>query len=130
MNVNNIFILMVLCHAIDDFVFQPVILSKLKQRQWWVDTCEEKGIDFKIYENDYLAALIAHSASWSAMIMLPLIFLYPNNSWIIAWWIANAALHALIDNLKANYYALSLVVDQTLHLIQIMLTLGFFYFFS
>ena len=63
---------MLLCHIIDDFVFQPICLSKLKQRDWWERNVgnEEYGMPL-LYKNDYKAALIIHSLSWAIMINLP-----------------------------------------------------------
>ena len=120
----NIFILMVLLHLIDDFVFQPVCLSKLKQKKWWMEECKKQSLPFKKYEDDYMVALYCHSASWSAMILLPIIFLMPNCEWLCAVWFANTLIHSLIDNLKANELKINLIQDQLLHLAQICITLG------
>ena len=126
MNYNNVFMLMVLCHTIDDFVFQPIILSKLKQKQWWIDTCKEKGLDFSFYAHDYIAGLLIHAMSWSTMIMLPLILLNPENKWLILGWLINVAVHSYVDHLKANTYKLTLVNDQLIHILQIMITILIF----
>lgn len=123
MSAFNIFILMVLMHVIDDFVFQPVCLSKLKQKKLWVEECKKQGLPFKKYEDDYIMALVCHSASWSAMILLPIIFWMPNCEWLCAVWFINVLIHSLIDNLKANEFKLNLVQDQFLHLVQILITL-------
>ena len=32
----KLFILSILFHIIDDFVFQPICLSKLKQKSFWI----------------------------------------------------------------------------------------------
>ena len=123
MSVFNIFILMVLMHVIDDFVLQPVCLSKLKQEKWWMEECKKQDLPFKKYEDDFIAALFCHSASWSAMILLPIIFWMPNCEWLCVVWLLNTLTHSLIDNLKANDLKLNLVQDQLLHLAQICITL-------
>lgn len=42
---------MILLHIIDDFVLQPISLSKLKQKSFW----ELYLKDSELYKNDYLA---------------------------------------------------------------------------
>lgn len=125
----KIFILMILCHVIDDFVLQPICLSKLKQKDWWFDNVfkdyngnydwrkQEKG------KNDYKMALLMHSLSWSAMILLPVIFFMEfSGMWLYWIFIINAFIHYVVDDLKANYNLLNLVQDQCIHLFQIFLT--------
>ena len=55
--------LMILLHIIDDFVFQPICLSKLKQKQYWIDACEKQKLDYEKYQNDYITALLIHGLS-------------------------------------------------------------------
>lgn len=114
----SILFLMILCHIIDDFVFQPVCLSNLKQKTWWNEHCQGK-----LYRNDYKMALFIHSLSWSIMINLPLMLLYSHNDWIIAISILiNMIIHFIVDDLKANKWKINLITDQTIHLVQIILT--------
>ena len=47
----KIILLMILLHIIDDFVLQPISLSKLKQKSFW----ELYLKDSELYKNDYLA---------------------------------------------------------------------------
>ena len=115
----RILLLMILAHIIDDFVLQPVCLSKLKQKSWW-----EKQEGFKsLYKNDYKMALLMHSMSWSIMILLPAIF-FVNMSGHMLWAIftLNTLFHYLIDNEKANKLRINLMADQTLHLAQIFVS--------
>ena len=71
------------------------------------------------YKNDYIAALFAHSFSWSFMIMLP-VMLWGQWEWLVL--IANMVTHAVIDNAKANKFQINLIQDQICHLIQIIVT--------
>ena len=114
----TVLFLMILCHIIDDFVLQPVCLSNLKQKSWW-----DKHCDGKQYKNDYKVALFIHSLSWSIMIHLPIILLYVCNDWVLSFSILiNMIIHYIVDDLKANKYKINLVIDQTIHFIQIILT--------
>jgi len=114
----TVLFLMILCHIIDDFVLQPVCLSNLKQKSWWGEHCNGKQ-----YRNDYKMALFIHSLSWSIMIHLPIILLYICNSWVLSFSILiNMIIHYIVDDLKANKYKINLVIDQTIHFIQIILT--------
>ena len=107
-------------HILEDFHLQG-ILASLKQKDWWAEHYPDK-----LYKDDYVAALIAHSFSWSFMVHLPgfvymyimnkqipLLFLIISFIWHIIW-------HAITDNDKANKHTISLVDDQLVHLIQII----------
>lgn len=112
-------LLMIFLHIVDDFYLQPGMLSKLKCRSFW----EENAPDKK-YEYDYVVALLIHSFSWSFMMMLPIFFLegFILNPILICLFFINLFLHFYIDNEKANEYTINLVVDQLIHLVQIIVT--------
>lgn len=119
MNVLFCFLLMLFCHVFDDFFLQNC-LSDLKTKVFWSKWTQENSR----YKNDYVAALIMHSISWSFMIMLPLAIRYSFNVPILfgILFIANVAIHAYVDNLKANKYKINLIQDQSIHILQIILT--------
>ena len=117
---NKIFILlaMIFLHIIDDYKIQG-ILASMKQKKWWEEQKEYKSM----YKYDYIPALIEHSFSWTFMIMLPIaIMLRFNIDWWVIAYIANMIIHAFVDDLKANKFKINLVVDQTIHIIQIVVT--------
>jgi hypothetical protein len=117
---NKIFILlaMIFLHIIDDYKLQG-ILASMKQKKWWKEQKEYK----KLYRHDYIPALIEHSFSWTFMIMLPIaIVLHLNIGWWIFAYIVNMVIHAFVDDLKANKFKINLVIDQTIHIIQIIVT--------
>lgn len=124
---NNIFILlaMIFLHIIDDFKLQAGVLNYLKQKSWWKEQKEYRDL----YKYDYISALIMHSFSWSFMIMLPIAFALNFNigKWIIAY-IVNMFIHAFVDDLKANKLKINLVVDQSIHIVQIVVTWLIFVF--
>lgn len=115
------FWLMLLCHIIDDFVFQPICLSKLKQKSWW-----EKEFNNNVpskYKNDYGMALLIHAISWAIMIHLPLMFLQEPNVKVISYMIGiNCSIHFVVDDLKANQGKLNLIQDQSIHFAQIFVS--------
>lgn len=111
-----VFIFMIFCHIIDDFVLQAPCLCNLKQRSWW-----EKNTQNDQYKNDYIMALCIHGFSWSFMVMLPIALFYRLNIPIefIGIMIVNAAAHAYVDHSKANIGSINLIQDQLIHLFQI-----------
>ena len=113
-----VFIFMIFCHIIDDFVLQAPCLCDLKQKSWW-----EKNAPDNMYKNDYKIGLIIHSISWSFMIMLPIAIYYKFdiNMYFIFSMIGNAIIHGFVDDMKANKYKINLVLDQSMHMIQIIL---------
>lgn len=117
---NKIFVLllMIFLHIIDDYKLQG-ILASMKQTRWWREQKEYKSL----YKYDYIAALLEHSFSWTFMIMLPIAAVLRFN---IGWWvfayIVNMGIHAFVDDLKANKFKINLVIDQSIHIIQIIVT--------
>ena len=57
------------------------------------------------------------------MIMLPIAVMLRFNIglWVIAY-IVNIVIHAVVDTLKANALKINLVTDQTIHIVQIIIT--------
>lgn len=117
---NKIFILlsMIFLHIIDDYKLQG-ILANMKQKTWWKQQNEYKNL----YKNDYIPALIEHSFSWTFMVMLPIAI---SLKFDIGWWaiayIVNMIVHAFVDDLKANKFKINLVIDQSIHIVQIVVT--------
>lgn len=113
---------MLFLHVLDDFCLQAAVLNKLKCRSWWTENAPDPG-----YSRDYVAALCAHGYSWAFLTMLPLaVYLVVSGAdcpgLFAAAVLANAALHAAIDDAKANRRKLNLIQDQLMHVIQILLT--------
>ena len=113
-----VFLIMILLHIIDDFVLQPICLSKLKQKSFW----ETYVKDDEKYKFDYKVALVIHALSWAIMINLPLMFIVSNEILVFISVIINATIHAYIDDEKANKLNITLLEDQLIHLIQIGVT--------
>lgn len=110
---------MIFCHIVDDYYFQG-LLANLKQKSFW----EMTALD-KMYKYDYIMALIMHSLSWSFMIMLPLLVYFdfnPPNLFFVLYAV-NTAVHAIVDDLKANKRQINLITDQSIHIAQILATL-------
>ena len=119
----KIVLFMILFHIIDDFVLQPISLSNLKQKKWWE---KQEGYSDK-YKDDYKVALAIHSISWSIMIHIPLVIMFPSLGQLalLISFIVNAVIHYFIDDLKANKLKINLFEDQMVHFWQICTTLSF-----
>jgi hypothetical protein len=114
MELTTIFLFMVFCHILDDFVLQAPCLCNLKQKSFW-----RKNISETNYKYDYIVALIMHAFSWSFMIMVPCLIFNTFNPIVF---LVNVAIHAFVDDLKANKGKINLIIDQTIHLFQIFIT--------
>ena len=119
----KILLFMILLHVIDDFVLQPISLSNLKQKKWWE---KQEGYSDK-YKDDYKVALAIHSISWSIMIHIPLVIMFPSLGQLalLISFIVNTVIHYYIDDLKANKLKINLFEDQMVHFWQICTTLSF-----
>lgn len=114
---------MIFCHIVDDYYLQG-LLAKLKQKSFW-----ELNAPDKMYKYDYIAALLMHSMSWSFMIMFPLLvhFAFEPPILFMVLWIINTAVHLITDDLKANRHKINLIQDQSIHMLQIIITLTTMY---
>lgn len=113
---------MIWFHILDDFVMQGC-LAQMKQKKWWARNAPQT-----LYEHDYIAALIAHSLSWSFSITIPLLaaeLLAPGTISIpllTLLYVLNALIHGFVDDLKCNKFQINLWQDQLAHLVQIIVT--------
>ena len=109
---------MIFCHIVDDYYLQGWLAST-KQKKWW-----ELNAPEELYKHDYLMALFMHSFSWAFMIMLPVtvyVLLF-GGKWFPLLYLLNMIIHFIVDDLKANKKKINLIYDQTMHLIQIVIT--------
>ena len=117
---NGLYVLlsMVFCHIVDDYYLQGK-LALFKQKSWW----EEKAPD-EMYKYDYIVALMMHSFSWAFMVMLSVAVSQRLDigAGFAAMFVANTAIHAIVDDLKANKRKINLVMDQSIHIGQIIVT--------
>ena len=124
MNIMFMFLVMILLHIVDDFYLQG-ILATMKQKDWW----RKQEWFNKLYEDDWVTALIEHAFSWTFMVMLPIAWYYyhfqVDDMFVIGFFI-NTTIHAIIDHLKANNKMINLYTDQFIHLIQIIATLSIY----
>lgn len=111
-----ILFVMIFAHIVDDYYLQG-ILASLKQKTWWENQKSYKPM----YKYDYIVALIMHAFSWSFMISLP-ILQFGFTKWIVVAIILNTIIHGIVDDLKANKHKINLIVDQSIHIIQIIIT--------
>lgn len=109
---------MIFLHIIDDYILQG-ILASMKQKEWW-----QKNAPEKLYKYDYIIALLAHSFEWAFMIMLPFALKqhFHYSEQYLTMIAFNTAIHAFVDDLKANKKVINLIADQTAHLAQIVFT--------
>ena len=99
----------------DDFYLQGV-LAKMKCRSWWADNGDDPKNRY-----DYIAALAAHAFSWTFVVMLPIaVTSYTLSGLFYVMFIVNVIIHAIVDNAKANEKRISLVVDQLVHVCQVV----------
>ena len=132
---------MIFLHLFADYQLQGV-LARMKQRRWWqsnVPKSADEAPDQSKYDNDYKAALLAHSFEWAFLMMLPLLHDIYYKVWdferesvvaVVAYaalLALNTAQHSIIDHLKANRRTINLVEDQVLHLAQVVATWCLFY---
>ena len=119
-----LFIAMVYCHILDDYVLQGWLASA-KQKSWW-----EKNAPDKLYRHDYIMALSMHAMSWATSISIPLlVYSWVTHSagvltWVLVLWPINAIFHALVDHLKANARKINLIQDQCVHFVQVIALWG------
>lgn len=123
MNAMFVLLWMIFFHIVDDYYLQGWLASA-KQKAWWNENAPDK-----LYEHDYIWALIMHSFSWAFMIMLPIAYYYgfTIDKLFVIMFVVNSAFHALIDDQKANRKTINLWHDQMFHMMQIAITFVCFF---
>ena len=121
MSKSFIILWMLFNHVFDDYFLQGC-LANLKQEEYWQKNIPENLYEF--YRDDYLMALLMHSLSWSFMIMLPIAFVMSFNVDLIfvVFFFLNVIFHAVVDDMKANRKIINLVIDQSIHIFQVLFT--------
>ena len=120
-----VFFIMLFMHTIADFVLQTTCLSDLKQIKKWNEFTKDmfdEDVEETMYRNDYVAALLIHSFMWAFMTFVPLLLIGQNYWLLILIIVVNSIIHLLIDNIKANFYLISLCKDQCWHINQILIS--------
>lgn len=114
---------MLMGHILSDFWLQPICLSQMKCKSWWIKECEKNNVSFKEYQSDYIVALIMHSISWAIMILSPFVFFMDvDELLLLKLFLINTGVHAFVDDLKANRYKINLWTDQFIHIWQMLIT--------
>lgn len=115
-----VLLIMVFCHIVDDYYLQATgALAQMKQRSWW-----EKEYPDRKYRHDYIIALAVHSFSWAFMVLFPTVIYMnwnPPELFLLLFFV-NALVHGIVDHMKANLLIINLIVDQTIHMVQIVVT--------
>lgn len=109
-------------HILADFICQGWFVNG-KQKAWWRKMCRQelgKDLEETEYRYDYLVGVVLHSLFWSMLVCLP----FFSDRYLWAAVLANTAVHAVVDELKANRFQLNLLQDQILHFLQIAITLA------
>lgn len=117
---------MIFFHIIADFNIQG-ILAQMKQKSFY----EQYRYKVNLYRYDHIVALLMHSFSWTFMIHIPgIMYLILMGKWsmfenewtvYLIFFIVHMIIHALTDHTKANWYLINLVMDQTIHILQIII---------
>lgn len=122
-------VLMIFLHCIADYTLQG-ILASMKQKDWWKGQVPDHKK--RMYEDDYKVALLTHSFEWAFTVTVPMLAMFwrrlnvQDPAYIKCFFIYLSELvllisvHYQVDNDKANAKNINLKVDQTIHLIQIV----------
>ena len=136
---------MVLMHIIEDFHLQG-IMGNMKTKSWWDELFQnvyaktdnpEQAKWVKEYQKkakfDYVPVLLLHGFEWSMFIHMPVLAVYWFTQGVVlfdstfmyvlcAVIIIQGLIHSMVDDIKANGLGISLVTDQSIHLIQILVS--------
>lgn len=113
---------MIFLSIVDDWYLQGV-MKNTKQKIWWDENITDIKLRY-LYRYDYIWVILTHAFSWTFMTMFPIMIVmnFELNGMFALWFIGNLLIHAYVDNLKSNKLKISVMTDQTIHLIQILIT--------
>ena len=113
---------MLFMHIVDDYYLQG-ILAKMKQKSWWKEQVPD--LDKTRYRHDYLVALVEHAFSWSCCVLaLPALVWHVPGRLLLPLVAVNTYMHAIVDDGKANARVFSLLEDQLMHVVQVLMSWG------
>ena len=138
-------LMMVLMHIIEDFHLQGK-MGDMKQKMWWEakswesvqeltfmnDRLDQHKRNLEKYGRDYIPVLLLHGFEWSMFIHMPILAARViADGWAFsdvflvlftASVLVHAAVHVIVDHQKANRLLINLIMDQTIHMLQIVVT--------
>lgn len=140
-------VLMLLMHVLEDFHIQGR-MADMKQQRWWSDRIYKDVVEhnptvvpegqermyydaMRRYGNDYLIVLVLHAFEWAVFIHLPIILacfstnlVFSEDFWLIITIsiMLNTLIHTVVDDAKANRGSINLIVDQLIHITQVIAT--------
>ena len=145
----ELILMCILLHLFADYTLQGWLATG-KQKVWWNEQIDKMLDMYKVqigyneeldpYKNkqridneherlkrkygcDWAMAMFEHSLYWTLVTFAPIIFFYHVNDWVVLGLVViNTIFHCVIDDLKANKFAINLVDDQMLHFAQIIFT--------
>ena len=145
----ELILMCILLHLFADYTLQGWLASG-KQKAWWNEQinkmldmykeqigCEDGYDPYNSkqriehehqrlkheYGLDWAMAMFEHSLYWTLVTFAPIIFFYHINYQItLCVVLINIIFHFIVDDLKANKFAINLVEDQVLHFVQIIAT--------
>ena len=143
----ELILMCILLHLFADYTLQGWLASG-KQKVWWddqinkmLDMYKAAHHDFTVteynktrienehnrlkrkYGSDWAMAMFEHSLYWTLVTFAPIIFFNRVNDWVVLGLVVfNTIFHCVVDDLKANKFAICLVDDQIAHFIQIVFT--------
>ena len=124
---------MLFLHIIADFCVQNEFMAKFKQKKSWhtldlrdtFNRPDDARKMVKKYQFDYIPVLFVHAFSWAFITHLPLLhYVFYSKILMPETWcvfvLIQTFVHMYIDNKKCNKFEINLIVDQLLHLLQIL----------
>lgn len=113
-------LMMVLLHVIEDFHMQGIMAS-MKQKTFWQEYP-------KMYSHDWIPVVLLHGMEWATVVALPCILAswFDVSAWFVLTVVAMGLVHAYVDHLKANSLRINLIMDQAVHIVQIVTMLGMY----
>ena len=127
MTIEFVFVWTLFMHVLDDYGLQGVWHS-MKQRTF-------PGTEAEMEESNIFSAipaLLCHALSWSFMTMLPIAYYYnfQVNTYFVLFFFSNTWWHAIIQHSKPQIKGVNFALEQSFHIIQIIVTLAFYNLFG
>ena len=117
---------MIWFHIVDDYYLQG-ILVKLKSKIHWQDMPNK-------FKNDYKMALFEHAFSNVFMFHIPIFYcymkayVYLDIYSLLFTFIISLIIHYNVDDIKMNHGSINLMIDQIIHIINIVVVWMFYTF--
>ena len=112
-----IFMIMIFLHCFCESILLRTSIFDYRIKDNWL-LLKDK------YENDFRLIILCRSFIWSFIVHLPILILHRDGSFYLVYSVSiivHTLLHGIIDDIRTNQKLISLLIEQSFHILQLII---------